>query len=266
MADTNTSVNSATVSPSGARGNLYNTLTLPPEVSTVTKTIGEMKAKMGSMGALLDAVGKSTTNMVQNGTEKQTAQHLKKIRKELDDQQKKQEYQIQEIQVLLQKALEHDVIEHLRTLVEAGVLKQIDELVKEQVAAQLPSYFPNGLQEQLDRHMLELDEVNRALHNSESRRANAQLRSSHLKDPLHTIYKSDGTISPHFPRDVSSLFNMDAETAKELCQEYGLTDLTDIRERNINRFMQFCGMSYQLVTTKAGSPVVLKKTKPAAYE
>lgn len=49
---------------------------------------------------------------------------------------------------------------------EAGVLKQIDELVKEQVAAQLPSYFPNGLQEQLDRHMLELDEVNRALHNS----------------------------------------------------------------------------------------------------
>lgn len=43
----------------------------------------------------------------------------------------------------------------------------------------------------------------------ESRRANSQLRSNKLTDPLHTIYKTDGTISALFPRDVKSLFSMD---------------------------------------------------------
>ena len=52
------------------------------------------------------------------------------------------------------------------TPVEAGILDQIDQIVTEQVKAQLPSYFPEELQIELDRHMMELDEVQRALRNS----------------------------------------------------------------------------------------------------
>lgn len=73
-----------------------------------------------------------------------------------------------------------------------------------------------------------------------------------------------------FPKDLGSLFSIDGqtvflscsviqrltpvllpytldETAKTLMQEYNLPDISDSRERNVNRFMQFCGVSYQLV-------------------
>lgn len=143
MADTNASVNSATMSPSTARGSLYNTLTLPPEVSTVTKTIEDIKVKMGSMGVsqclsirlryyvlsmlecnailILGSPRRRGQEHHQHGPKwyrktdratpkkvryTQTKQIFKsssqfyfcRIRKELDDQQKKQEDQIQEIQ------------------------------------------------------------------------------------------------------------------------------------------------------------------------
>ncbi|CAL1711972.1 unnamed protein product [Somion occarium] len=258
-------VTSPTLSPSSLHGSMYSATTVPPEVTTVTKTLQEMKGSLGNLGAMLDAVGQNTAHMVQIGGEIETARHLNKVRQDLAEQDRRQEAQIEEIKAVLQKALEYDVIEHLRQLIDAGIMEQIDELVKEQVAAQLPSYFPQELQDELDRHMFELDQVQRALHNSESRRANSQLRSNHLKDPLHTIYKSDGTISPHFPRDVHSLFSMDADTAKSLMEEYGLTDISESRERNVNRFMQFCGVTYQLVTTKGGGHVVLK-TKAAAFD
>lgn len=30
-------------------------------------------------------------------------------------------------------------------------------------------------------------------------------------------------------------------------EEYDLPDVTNFREKNVNRFMQFCGVTYQLV-------------------
>jgi len=49
-----------------------------------------------------------------------------------------------------------------------------------------------------------------------------------------------------------------AETARELVEEYELPDVSDNREKNLNRFMQFCGVSYQLVPTASGSYVLAK--------
>ncbi|KAI0785869.1 hypothetical protein C8Q75DRAFT_722196 [Abortiporus biennis] len=131
--------------------------------------------------------------------------------------------------------------------VEAGVMEQIDEIVKEQVTEELPKFFPKELQEEVEHYRQELEQVQQALHNSESRLANSVLRSTNLKEPIHTIYKIDGTISENFPRDVNSLFNMDTETSQRLMEEYGLEDISQSRERNLNRFMQFCGIGYQLV-------------------
>ena len=50
--------------------------------------------------------------------------------------------------------------------VESGVLEQIDAQVKEHVARILPSYFPPELVEEVEGYKQQLDEVQRALHNS----------------------------------------------------------------------------------------------------
>lgn len=85
--------------------------------------------------------------------------------------------------VLLENALQHEILEHLKTLsmpfvlaglrpelnsglVEAGVLEQIDEVVKEQVTAELPQLIPQYMQDEVARHRKQLEEVQKALHNS----------------------------------------------------------------------------------------------------
>jgi len=98
-------------------------------------------------------------------------------------------------------------------------------------------------------HKQRLEEVHISLQNAEARRANALLRSSHLMDPLQPLLRPTGTISPRFPRDLTALFALDGSAAKALSLEYGLPDGGDARERNLNRFMQFCGVSYQMVPT-----------------
>ena len=41
--------------------------------------------------------------------------------------------------------------------------------------------------------------------------------------------------------------SMVGATAQQLLEEYDLWDPTKTRERNLNAFMQFCGVNYQLV-------------------
>lgn len=82
----------------------------------------------------------------------------------------------------------------------------------------------------------------------EARRANALIRSNHLNDPLHPLLTAEGVVAPGFPRDLSQLFGLDDDAAMELNDQYGLTDIVEGKERNLNRFMQLCGISYQMVS------------------
>ncbi|KAH9949262.1 hypothetical protein B0H21DRAFT_145688 [Amylocystis lapponica] len=230
-------------------GDSLSATTIPAEVSTATDLISTMKGSLGHLGSTFDALGEQTMQMIQLGGELETAQYVKSVRKQMHAQDSKHEKQIDDIKELLQEVLQNDIIEHLRVLskFEGGVMEQIDQLVEEQVAELLPQYISQELQDEVAYHRQQLDEVQRALHNSESRRANAQLRTTRMDSPLNTIYTTDGNISLQFPKDLNALFSMDAETAQVLIAEYGLGDPSDMRERNINRLMQFCGLPYRLV-------------------
>jgi len=81
----------------------------------------------------------------------------------------------------------------------------------------------------------------------------------------------DGTVSPRFPKDLKGLFSLDgefskgalrirqkksssltqvtkAESVKALMNDYEFKQpLSSNNDHNLNRFMQFCGVRYQLV-------------------
>jgi len=59
---------------------------------------------------------------------------------------------------------------------------------------------------------------------------------------------SDGMVSRHYPKDLKSLFMLDAETTKALLSDYEVpASDSDSQDHNLNRFMYFCGVQYQLV-------------------
>jgi len=228
---------------------------MPPsaEVTAALDIIAKMKGSLGDLNHTFDALGEQTMQMIRLGGELETAQHVNSVRKQMEAQDAKQQGQIEDVKALLQEVLQNDILEHLRILIEQGVLEEIDEIVQEQVAALLPTYIPQELQDEVAYYRRQLEEAQQALHNSESRRANALLRTTRMDSPLKTIYKADGEVSALFPHDLNALFSMDAETAHELILDYGLGDPSSVRERNVNRLMQFCGLPYQLVRRPAPS-------------
>jgi hypothetical protein len=86
--------------------------------------------------------------------------------------------------VLLKEVLQHEIVDHLRgkgmddslrldqilflpiILVAEHINDQIEEQVRVQVEEQLTNHIPATLQEQVEDHRRQLDDVKRALHNS----------------------------------------------------------------------------------------------------
>lgn len=239
----------------------------PTEVTSgVAATITAMKGSLGDLSTIFDNISEQTKRMEQMGGHVETAQSINGVRKRMHAHGQKHANQIQEIKDLLQEVLQKDVIEHLSRLIEADISSQIDDLVKKEVEQLLPDCLPKELQDEVASYKQQLAEVERDLHNSESRRFNAQLRTSRMTDPLHTIYKKDGSVSDGFPKDLGGLFQLDDDTAKILMKEYDLADISESRERNVNRFMQFCGVTYQLVPSSPGVRSPTKSRVPVVIE
>jgi len=153
---------------------------------------------------------------------------------------------IKEINDMIDDLLNVQIVAQLESEVEKIIEAEIDEMVKLQVAEDLKKHIPQEQQDELVKVKHELEEVQRALHNSESRRANAELRDDEPNSIINTIYRADGKISPLFPKDWKALFSLDGESCKKLLHEYGQANVSDSRERNLNRFITFCGLPYQV--------------------
>lgn len=99
----------------------------------------------------------------------------------------------------------------IRIPAEDDIAREIDQLVAEQVALCLAAHIPQDLQDEVAEQQTILAQVRRDLHNSESRRANAALRSSHEDDTLQVIYKADGSVPDKYPPNLKALFDMDGQ-------------------------------------------------------
>ncbi|EIW53939.1 uncharacterized protein TRAVEDRAFT_131818, partial [Trametes versicolor FP-101664 SS1] len=140
--------------------------------------------------------------------------------------------------------------------VQRDVLEEIDDLVKAQVALQLPNHLPPGQLEEIQRHKDELAQLELELHNAESVRQNAAL----LMDgdlELHPLRTPQNIVSASFPRTLGELFNMSEQTAVVLLQEHGRPDAIvsgpGSHEKNVNEFMRLCGVRYLLVRRRSPS-------------
>jgi len=238
---------SASPSSTDGGGTIITQFTLPPEVAAANEILQTMKTALGALGNTFDSMGAQSAQMAVLGSELEIAQHLNSLRSIMRQQDQRQEDGIAEIQELLRDLMEVQIMKHLQQEVETEIEMQIEETVKQQVANKLEEYIPKALQDELAERKQELEQVQQALHNSESRRANAELRSSDTDGVLHTIYQPNGEISTLFPKNLMNLFTLSAQVAKQLLIDYEQQDVSDSRERNLNRFIQFCGVSYQVV-------------------
>ncbi|KAI0705299.1 hypothetical protein C8T65DRAFT_652949 [Cerioporus squamosus] len=226
------------------------------EAHGAAELMASMKMSLDQYGGTLDSLGKQVMEMINIGSQSQVTEEVGKLRQHMQEMNAKQDRQLLDIQALMKEVLERDVVEHLTELIESGLMQDIDALVDQEVARLLPEYIPQSLQDELREDQRQLKEVQKALYNSESRRANSTLRSHRLHETVHDLYNIHGEKSRDFPRTLGDMFAISEERAISMMVEYGVGEPSPSRERNINRLMQSFGIQYQLVSTGAGAPPV----------
>ncbi|KAJ7072756.1 hypothetical protein C8F01DRAFT_1105106 [Mycena amicta] len=246
VSSTSASSNYSLTTPSGFR------------VPSAQALIREMQSKLQQLDETLGELHGQTMQTELLGGESQIAKDIENLRAQLRNQDKNQREGIQEVELILGNVLNTDAIELMKRRAEESIAREIDQLVEEQVAARLKLHIPDELQDEVAKQEKYLEEIRRDLHNSESRRANAMLRSDSADDAeaaqLQAIYKADGTLPAKFPTCLKDLFDMDVSTSEELMKEYELADRSsNSRERNLNRLMHFFNVKYQLVREGAAT-------------
>jgi len=236
--------------------NMFNVCS--PEVAKVKQSIRVVKGSVGTLTASIDIIGNQAAQIMLLGGGLETAQELNNLVKEMEAQEKKQQEDIQNILALAEDVLKGQMEDHLKMRIEKEINAQIDEEVKSQVAAQLQTIIPKKLQDEVASTKRQLQKAQRDLSNSESRRSNAKLRFPD-NNRLQAILMSNGEASEAYPKDLQSLFGLDANKCKQLMSDYEMEDASDSKEKNLNRFIEFCGVSYQLMSNTGGKPRPFRK-------
>jgi len=220
---------------------------VPPtslDLPTMKGLLGQVEEASGSLGDTFGELQDLTMQVALHGEPRMT-EEINKLLEQMETQERMHREGIAEIHLILNDYLEKQFLNHLEAQAQQGIDREIDELVREQVASYLEVHIPQDLQDEVGRTQRELEDLGIQLHNSESRRANALLRSNHPDDSIHAVYMSNGEVSSHFPKTLRDLFNLN-EMCKTLAFDYELP-VSDARDHNLNLFMQFCGVTYQVV-------------------
>jgi len=220
----------------------------PPNMENVHDLMTLMKQTMDTLGGTFDALNQTSARVqeLQQEPALDSVQQISDLRKQLVKKDRRQDEKMKEIDQLLREVLQHEIVEHLKDQITLQIEDIIEKEVQEQVKLQLGHHIPPKLQESVANQKKQLDEVQYAMKNSEARRANGQLRSNNLHGPMHRLIPMSGAVSDHFPKDMSDLINMNADTVVELLKHYDLPP-GESREDNLNRFMRFCNIGYQVV-------------------
>ncbi|KAI0748795.1 hypothetical protein BC629DRAFT_1298285 [Irpex lacteus] len=218
----------------------------------VDELLGTMKQMLGTLGATFDTLGEQTVKVATLPAAMEAVSQISSVRKQLDDQHKRQEQRMQDMKTLLLEEVRTKLYSRLRETASEIVREVVQREIAERVRVQLQEQIPKKLREDVVSYKRQIMEVKVSLHNSEARRHNALIRANSLDEPLMPLLRPPPlprsewnplTPSPLFPRDLTSLIRLGTEEARALMREYGLVREEESREESINRFLAYIGVS-----------------------
>ncbi|KAH7097937.1 hypothetical protein BKA62DRAFT_714977 [Auriculariales sp. MPI-PUGE-AT-0066] len=232
----------------------------PPDLRDLDDLLGTMRGMLASLGNAFDTLGEQAARVSRVGPAVEAEWHITKLSKTLAMQSAQQTIRIEEMDELFRTTLPGQVASHMgavvNEMVRVGIERRIQEGVAREVARLPPHSNIKALSDKLEIQKRQLREVRASLTNAEARRHNSTLRSHNLHDPLRPLLPpqatSDPTLSPSplFPSTLTALFSASTNTAKALLRAYGLEvdeSGPGAREKNLNRFMSFIGVPFQMV-------------------
>ncbi|KAJ8697036.1 hypothetical protein PTI98_006845 [Pleurotus ostreatus] len=244
----------STVGTTAAVAPINTSATFSATLDIFARMKGEFKTLESSLTDMHDL---TSNHRLLDGQE--VEKDLQMIRRQLEGVEASMKDGIEEIELLFDKLKDTKLRQALRDQIVAMHQDMIDKIVQEQVAACLAAEIPQEVQDEVARTKAELDIVQRELHNSQSQAANEFLREGG-DEKINTIFMSNGEVSSKFPATLKELFALDGATVRQLLDEYDIPVITESRAGNLNQFIQFCGVQYQMI--KLAKPSDRSSTTP----
>jgi len=214
--------------------------------AAVNDLLTMMKSTLNTLGATFDSLGEQSARVASLGPQLDSAHQIHQLRRQMRAQEKHQDARINDIKTLVKDNLKVQIAEHMREQIAEQIKAEIALQTKAEVEGQINNHLPIPLAVQAAESKQQLDEVRVSLMNSEARRHNSHLRSNNLDETLAVLYRADGSSSIHYPANLRTLFSYEPDIARQLVKDYGLVEHT-LREGNLNRFMAFCGVPFNLI-------------------
>ncbi|CCM00157.1 uncharacterized protein FIBRA_02185 [Fibroporia radiculosa] len=240
-----------------------------PDLKPIEDLLGCMKSTLSVLGATFDSLSAQTVKVTELVPTIGALHQIEGVRAQFDEQKKVQEERMQAVKEQIADEMKNLVRTRLKDQVGVIVRAVVKREVASRVQKQLQLHIPGTLKEELEEYKRHVIEVKRSLHNAEAKRHNALIRSASLDEPLHPLLRpleqvqgsrpaydlEPPTASRSFPRDIEMLIKSPHNVVKELLRDYGLVEPTKrkgetqhgSREEDINRFMSFIGVGFQLV-------------------
>jgi len=227
----------------------------PPNTENLLELMTIMKGTMDQLDGTFEALNQTGGRVegLQSEPALDSVSQIQALRRHLVYQDRRQQDKMEDIRVILSEVLQGEIVEFLKVVIEGEIEEMIDKEVEEQVAERLQKHIPPHLREMVDAHKRQLDDVTRNLHNVEARRRNAALRHQQGDGTIYPLQLPSAQPSENFPTNLDELVNVEAEKLANLMVEYGMRPGSS-REENLNDFMKFCHIGYEVVPTSIDPP------------
>ncbi|KII95712.1 hypothetical protein PLICRDRAFT_170325 [Plicaturopsis crispa FD-325 SS-3] len=230
---------------------------LAPDALSIRDIIARMNKSLNVVSGTLDSLNEYSTLVTAAAPAMQDPKlQIRTLRKQIHAEEKKQNAAIEGVKCTIRDNLKDDVAVQMKAQIQLQIRSAIEQQVAQQVNARISAILPIPLADQARETRRRIEEVKRALENSEARRSNANLRSGDLYEPLGVVLMEDGRKSDVYPANLVSLFAYEAAPIDQLIKDYKL-DIQEMqtREESLNAFMTHIGIQFRLVTlTTNGGP------------
>ncbi|KAF9038317.1 hypothetical protein BDZ89DRAFT_1061302 [Hymenopellis radicata] len=245
---------------SNPMANLQEVVALMAKAKDSEKALRRMLATLETGGHDLASAGKAI----------QTAEKIETLRTLLTNKRTECIAAIDALEADLRFKVNAALKERLRHHVCKEIQGSVQSKINQKVREKLLVHIPPTIRDQTGTHKKRMSEIQMHLHNSEARRINATLSPDQPLKPLLRLPSSNAeaaTPSDHFPATVNDCLKLKDDALKSLVREYGLRDLSPVREEKINKLLDFIGVPFQCmkIVPESGSSSPAGSKQPRMF-
>ncbi|KAF8908766.1 hypothetical protein CPB85DRAFT_1308639 [Mucidula mucida] len=210
--------------------------------------MSDLEEVVALMAKLKESEKTEAHNVASAGKVIKSSQKIETLRASLTEKRAKYIAAIDALEKDLHSKVEAALKDRLRQQVYKNIKESLQAQIDQKVREKLMAHIPTAIREQTATHKKRMAEIHMHLYNAEARRLNATLNPDQPLNPLLCLASpnaEEATAPAHFPANVNECTKLKDDVLKSLVKEYGLRDLSPVREEKINKFLEFIGVPFQ---------------------